>query len=125
MTAIAVPLIEDKIDAWKSWVKDECLGSRKEEFEEFNERMGLTLHRAFLSESPHGPVAIVLLEGPGAETFLQKLATSQEPFDEWFRARVEEFHGCDFSELGAMKMFELVMDWQAPIYVEAGYEIGY
>jgi hypothetical protein len=121
MTAIAVPLLEDKIDAWKTWITDECLGSRKEEFDEFNERMGLTLHRAWLSESPHGPLAIVVFEGPGAGTFLQKLATSQEPFDKWFRERVEELHGCDFSELGEMKRSELVLDWRAASYAEIGY----
>ena len=46
MMAIGVPVVEDKIDAWKAWMTDECLGSRKEEFEQFNERMGLTTHRA-------------------------------------------------------------------------------
>lgn len=121
MTAIAVPLLENKIDAWKAWLTDECLGSRKEEFDEFNERMGLTLHRAWLSDSPHGPVAIVVYEGPGADTFLQKLASSSEPFDQWFRERVEEFHGCDFSELGEMKKSELCLDWRAPSYAEIGY----
>jgi hypothetical protein len=125
MTAIAVPLLKDKTEAWKSWINEECLGSRKEEFDEFNERMGLTLHRAWLSESPHGPLAIVLFDGPGAETFLQKLATSQEPFDTWFRERVEELHDFDFSQLREMKTSELVLDWRAPSYAETGYEIGY
>ena len=45
MMAIGVPVVEDKIDAWKAWMTEECLGSRKEEFEQFNERMGLTTHR--------------------------------------------------------------------------------
>ena len=80
MTAIAVSLIEEKIDGWRGWM-DDCLGPRREEFDAFNERMGLTMHRAWLSEGPHGPMAVVVFEGPGAKTFLQKLGTSKEPFD--------------------------------------------
>lgn len=120
MMAIGVPVVEDKIDAWKAWMTDECLGSRKEEFEQFNERMGLTTHRAWLSEGPHGPLAIVVVEGPGEKMFLQKLATSTQPFDMWFRDRVEEFHGRDFSELAEMKAPEMVLDWRAPSYAEVG-----
>lgn len=120
MMAIGVPVVEDKIDAWKAWMTDECLGSRKEEFEKFNERMGLTTHRAWLSEGPHGPLAIVVFEGPGEKMFLKKLGTSTQPFDKWFRDRVEEFHGCDFSELAEMKASEMVLDWRAASYAEVG-----
>ena len=52
--------------------------------------------------------------------FLQKLATSTQPFDMWFRDRVEEFHGRDFSELAEMKASEMVLDWRAPSYAEVG-----
>ena len=52
--------------------------------------------------------------------FLQKLGTSTQPFDKWFRDRVEEFHGCDFSELAEMKASEMVLDWRAPSYAEVG-----
>jgi len=120
MTAISVPLVEDKVDAWKAWIRDECLGSRQEEFEEFNERMGLTAHRVWLSEGPHGPLAVVVFEGPGEKTFLQKLGTSTQPFDKWFRDSIEEFHGRDFSELAEMKPSEMVLDWRAPSYAEMG-----
>jgi hypothetical protein len=120
MMAIAVPVMEDKIEAWKAWITDECLGSRKEEFEQFNERMGLTDHRVWLSEGPHGPLAIVVFEGPGEKMFLQKLATSTQAFDKWFRARIEEFHDFDFSELAKTKMPEMVLNWRAPSYAEVG-----
>jgi hypothetical protein len=119
MTAMAVPLIEEKIDGWRGWM-DDCLGPRREEFDAFNERMGLTMHRVWLAEGPHGPMAVVIFEGSGAKTFLQKLGTSKEPFDKWFRERIEELHGCDFSELAKMKPSELVMDWKAPSYAEVG-----
>ena len=39
----------------------------------------------------------VLQEGPGAETFIPKLASSSHPVDEEFKKRVEEYNGFDVS----------------------------
>lgn len=119
MYAIAVSLVQNKIGAWKAWMR-ECTDSRRDEFEAFNERMGLTLHRAWLASEREGPLAIVVFDGPGAETFLQKLATSKEPFDKWFRERVSEYHGMDISKLSATAKSELCLDWHVPSYAEAG-----
>jgi hypothetical protein len=118
MYAIAVPLKREKVGAWKLWMR-ECAQSRRDEFEAFNERMGLTLHRAWLSEGREGPVAIVVFDGPGAETFLEKLADSQESFDKWFRERVSEYHGMDFSKLETTAKSELCLDWRTRSYAEA------
>ena len=119
MNAIAVAVLENKVEAWKAWILD-CLGPRRQEFDDFNERMGLTLHRAWLMQSRQGPVAIVVFDGPGAEGFLEKMATSREPFDRWFRERVSEFHGIDFSAPGTLAPGQMFLDWQAPRYAEIG-----
>jgi len=119
MEAMAIPLMESKVEAWKDWVR-ECLGPRREEFADFNARMGLTTHRAWLTESRQGPLVVVVLDGPGVDTFMQKMATSKEPFDKWFRERVSEFHGVDFSQPNAVPPSELFMDWHVPSYVEIG-----
>lgn len=121
MNAIAVPVLESKVDAWKAWVL-ECMGPRREEFDRFNERMGLTLHRAWLMQSLQGPLTVVVFDGPGAENFLQKMATSQEPFDRWFRERVSEFHAIDFTRPNILTPAELFLDWEARRYAFA--EIG-
>jgi hypothetical protein len=118
MNAIAVPVLESKVDAWKAWAR-ECTGPRREDFDRFNERMGLTLHRAWLMQTRQGPLAIVVTDGPGAENFLQKMATSREPFDRWFRERVSEYHAIDFSRPAMLTPAELFLDWQAPRYAFA------
>jgi len=97
MSAIVVPLLTDKVDAWIAWI-NECTGTRRTEFEEFNRRMGLTEHRVWLDEGPGGARTIVVHEGPGAETLMSTLATSDHPFDTWFRNNITEFHGMDFSQ---------------------------
>jgi len=119
MYAIAVPLKPNKASEWKAWIH-ECLGPRKEEFAAFNERMELTLHRAWLIGRREGPLVIAVFDGPGADTFLQKLASSEEPFDKWFRKRISECHDFDLSKLNAMPKPELYMDWHVPSYAEVG-----
>jgi hypothetical protein len=113
MNAIAVPVLESKVEAWKAWVL-ECMGPRREEFDRFNERMGLTLHRAWLMQSLQGPLAVVVFDGPDADSSLQRMAKSQEPFDRWFRQHVAEFHGIDLSTPDILSPAELFLDWQAP-----------
>ena len=119
MYAIAAPVIPSQVEAWKAWIQ-ECTGPRREEFEAFNERMELTLHRAWLTKGREGPLAIVVFDGPGARNFLKKLASSKEPFDKWFRERITEYHGVDFSKPDVVPPSEMYLDWYAPSYAEAG-----
>ena len=117
MVVVTVPLVVEKVGPWKAWI-EECLGPRRREFNEFNRRMGLTAHHVWLSDGPQGPTAVVCHSGPGAKTFLEKLAVSEHPFDAWFRDRVCGYHGVDFSHIVATKSPELIMNWQAPRPVE-------
>jgi len=95
--AFAVPIKSGKEETWKSWAA-ETNGARKAEFDEMNERMGLTTHAAWLQQNPDGSqLAVVVVDGPGASEFLGKLATSDHEFDTWFRTNVEDIHPMDFS----------------------------
>lgn len=95
--AFAVPIKPGKEETWKSWIA-ETNGARKAEFDEMNERMGLTTHAAWLQQNPDGSrLAVVVVDGPGASEFLGKLATSGHAFDTWFRTNVEDIHPMDFS----------------------------
>ena len=97
MEAFAVPIKPGKEETWKSWAA-EISGARKAEFDEMNERMGLTTHAAWLQQNPDGSrLVVVVLDGPGAPEFLGKLATSDHEFDTGFRASVEDIHPMDFS----------------------------
>jgi hypothetical protein len=97
MSLVLAPIVAGKMDTWKHWAND-LQNSRAEEFEEFNARYGLTRHSAWLAETPTGQMVAVLHEGPGAENFMSKLATSDNEFDVWFKQRVKEFHNIDLSE---------------------------
>ena len=97
MGAIAVPIVPGKKKSWEAWIA-ELNGPRKAEFKEMNQRYGLTGHRAWLQQTPDGQHTVIAVhDGPGGDEFLGKLATSEHEFDAWFRGKIEEAHGMDFS----------------------------
>ena len=52
------------------------------------------------SEHAGGDVAVVVIEAPDIQTAMGALATSDEPFDTWFREHIQEVHGMDLAEGG-------------------------
>ncbi len=97
MGAMAVPIVPGKLEAWEAWIA-ELNGPRKAGFDEMNERYGITGHRVWLQQTPDGQqLAIVVLDGPGADELMGKLASSEIGFDAWFRGRIEDVHAMDFS----------------------------
>ena len=97
MGLIVAPILEGKLDAWEQWA-EELKGPRRADFEKFNKRNGLTKHREWLAETPSGPVVVALHEGPGADEFMGKLASSQDKTDLWFAEKVKEIHGLDVTQ---------------------------
>lgn len=97
MAAMAAPIAPGKLDAWEAWIA-ELKGPRKAEFDDMNQRMGLTGHRVWLQQTPDGHhLAIIVHDGPGADAFMGKVMTSDHEFDAWFRGNVAEVHGMDLS----------------------------
>ena len=97
MPLVIAPIMEGKVEAWKGWAASLQNGELAEDFKDLNQRYGLTRHDAWLVTTPNGMMVAVLQEGPGAETLIQKLASSSHPVDEEFKKRVEEYNGFDVS----------------------------
>jgi hypothetical protein len=51
-------------------------------------------------ETPDGTMAVVFSEADDIPASMQALATSDHPFDRWFRELLKEVHGIDLSEGG-------------------------
>jgi len=97
MGLVVAPILEGKLEAWKSW-NAELAGARKSEFDTFNKRYGLARHDIWLAETPGGPVAVVLHEGPGADSFMQKVGQSEDAFDKALVESIHEYHGMDLQK---------------------------
>ncbi len=85
-------------------------GSRNEEFEGFNSRLGLKKHNCYLMQTPQGPLAIVYLESDDMLGAFQKLAISDHPFDVWFRDQAAQVHGVDFAKPFPAPLPEMVFE---------------
>jgi hypothetical protein len=92
MGLVVAPIKADKLEDWKSWCQ-KMLSSNNQDFKDFNTRYGLTRHDVWLVESPNGPLAVVLHEGPGSDDFMQKVGSSQDNYDLLFKKKLGEFHG--------------------------------
>jgi hypothetical protein len=114
MGPIVVPLREDKVASWKAFIRD--LNERRaDDLMDMNKRYQLSLHRAWLETGADGKTyAVVEQRGPGAETFIPRLAQSKNPFDVWFRAQISEAHGIDFDNPPRLQPPELVLDAHSP-----------
>ena len=97
MPGMVVPLAADKVDAWEAWI-GELKGTRHAEFDDMNDRHGITEHRAYLQPLPDGSYAtLVVIEGPGADGFLPSMMGSDHEFDRWFVGSIGDLHGMDGS----------------------------
>jgi hypothetical protein len=95
--AFTIPILPHKEELDRQTM-EELVGSRRDEFEASRKRLGITKEAAWHQETPNGTVAVVCLEADDLGTAMQGIASSQEPFDVWFRERMAEIHGVHLAE---------------------------
>ena len=98
MAAISfvVPVLPGKEQADLDWM-EEMNGPRAEEYAETWKQLGLKRHAVWHQQTPDGTVAVVYLEADDVPAAMQAIATSEDPFNQWFRERVQEVHGIDLT----------------------------
>ena len=107
----AVPLLPGKTDIDRAVMTSCWRGERQAAHEEAQRRFGVTRYAVFIQHTPGGDVAVVYMEADDIENALKGMATSQEPFDRWFRDHVREVHGIDVED--GFPPPELVLDFRA------------
>jgi hypothetical protein len=95
--AFAIPILPGQEETDRLLVRD-MLGARRAEYEASRKRLGLTAERVWLQSTPQGTMAVVYLEADDLATMFHGLATSQEPFDIWWRGEILKIHGLDLSQ---------------------------
>jgi mannose-6-phosphate isomerase-like protein (cupin superfamily) len=95
-TASALPILPGKTDEWKRVVA-EATGKRRAELDDMHKRLNIRAAHWFLQPTPNGDVAIVYLEGDGAELAFAAWGQSQHPFDMWFKQSIGPTYGIDFN----------------------------
>jgi len=68
------------------------------EYADARQSYGITVDRSYLNRTRMGDFLVVYLEGDDPVAGNKAFATSTHPFDVWFRGRVTEIIGVDFSQ---------------------------
>jgi hypothetical protein len=85
-------------------------GARREAYEHSRRRLGITREAVFIQPTPAGDVAVIYWEADDVDAALTGMATSQDPFDQWFRDHVREVHGLNVED--GFPPPEQVMDYR-------------
>jgi hypothetical protein len=109
--AFAAPLLPGKTDADREALAACATGDRRAEHEASRKRAGITREAVWIQSTPNGDVAVVMLEAPDIQAAMGAMATSEEPFDQWFREHVKDVHGIDLTEDAPPP--EQVLDYRA------------
>jgi len=96
--AFAAPILPGKTDADRDALASCAQGDRRVDFDASRKRAGITRESVWIQNTPGGDVAVVVIEAPDVQAAMGALATSQEPFDRWFREHIKDVHGMDMSE---------------------------
>jgi hypothetical protein len=107
--AFAVPLPPGRTDDWLRFMDE--VDARLEEHQQSHRRIGGRGETVFLQRTPHGDMAVVVLESEDPAAFFEGVATSQAPYDVWFRSQLKEIHGIDFDNPAPLN--EQKMHWRA------------
>jgi len=95
-----LPILPGKQEEWRRFCQV-LQGSRRCQYEESRQRLGITKELAWLhspQQAPQGEIVIVPLEADHPDRLLPQLAASDLPFDRWFRQQLLELHGLDVAQ---------------------------
>jgi hypothetical protein len=95
---LAGPILAGMEEQWRRFWQ-ELADQPAEEYDDLRRRLGITGQRIWLVRIRGGALAVCYLECVEPDTVVSRLAASTEPYDLVFKARLTEFHGCDFDRL--------------------------
>ncbi len=93
-----LPLLPGKTDDDREAMTSCGRGHRKAAFEASRRRHGITREAVWIQGTPNGDVAVVYVEADDLSAMFKGLATSEEPFDRWFREYARDVHGVNLEE---------------------------
>jgi hypothetical protein len=93
-----LPVLPGKTGTDREAMRSCWRGDRREDHAAARRRQGITRESVWIQSTPAGDVVVVLLEASDLAAALESVATSTDPFDEWFRDHVADVHGVKLDE---------------------------
>jgi hypothetical protein len=106
------PILPGKLEAWRA-LDAEMTGPRAEDHKRSRERMGMNREVASLMQTPQGDFVCLFHEAEDLGTAFRLLATSDDPYDVWFREQLVELHGLTSEMLQGPPPAQLTFDYKA------------
>ena len=111
-TLFALPILPGKTEAARSFIQ-ELEGTRKGQYVQSEERLGLTKEVWAIQQTPQGDMFVVYIAGENIGAAFQRFAASQDEFDQWFKGQVLETTGADLNTPPSGPMSEILSDYAA------------
>ena len=105
------PILPGRTEACRRFVQEMCDG-RGDARAVSRTALAIDEERVWIHETATAATVIILLETASPDDVLQALATSQRPFDCWFRQELRNVSGLDLAEASHKLMPELVSGWR-------------
>jgi hypothetical protein len=86
------PILPGKLEEWKAMVA-EINGPRRDDLARSYKRAGVAREVTSLMHTPQGDFVCLFQESEDLAKAFRTFATSQDPFDVWFREHVASVHG--------------------------------
>lgn len=102
-----LPLLPGKTEADRAALAACWTGDRQAGFAESRRRHGITRETVWIQSTPGGDVAVICIEAEDLGAAVGGLATSDHPFDRWFREHVRDVHGIALEDGFAPPQLEL------------------
>ena len=109
--AFVAPLLPGKTETDREAMTSCWNGDRKPDYERSRKALGITREAVFIQPTPDGDVAVVYWEADDVEAAFADMATSDDPFDRWFRDHVRDVHGINIED--GFPPPEQIMDYRA------------
>ena len=92
------PVLPGKTEIDRAAMASCRTGDRKAAYEESRRRAGITRESVWLQSTPMGDLVVVYFEADDVDKAMATLATSDDPFDRWFRDLVRDVHGISLED---------------------------
>jgi len=73
-------------------------GERQADHHRSREAAGISREAVFIQSAPNGDSVVVYWEAEDVQRAFEVLATSDDPFDRWFRDHVRDVHGVNVED---------------------------
>lgn len=110
-TALMAPLLPGKTEVDRAAMISCWRGERREPWSAPGD-VRASLSRPFsIQPTPNGDIVVVYVEADNIKAAFKAMATSDDPFDQWFRDHTREVHGINLED--GFPPPEQIMDFRA------------